>query len=181
MGGSGNDSLYGEAGYDYLYGQWGNDLLSGGDGDDDLYGGNNNDTVYGNGGNDWIYEDATNDSGQDVLAGGAGADTLQGGTESDTYLFTFNSDGQDVIYDAQGSYDTLRVNGVTVSGIGITRSGNDVYVYTRADASDGVLNEYVRVVNYYSGSAPAAGQIEYLDVSGTVLWFSSNVSTSWQF
>ncbi len=83
IGGSGNDSITGDAN---------NNILNGGDGDDILTGGSGNDTIDGGAGNDII----NGGDGNDVLMGGLGNDTIDGGT------------GDDVITGGMGS-DTLFV------------------------------------------------------------------------
>ncbi|BAG05871.1 beta strand repeat-containing protein [Microcystis aeruginosa] len=64
-GGSGNDTISGNAGGDYIYGENGNDVLNGGDGYDDLYGGNGNDTLQGTDGGTGEYDDLVGGSGND--------------------------------------------------------------------------------------------------------------------
>jgi Ca2+-binding RTX toxin-like protein len=65
-GGSGNDTLLGDAGTNDIQGRDGNDSIDGGGGDDVLLGENGDDTVIGGGG-------------EDLLGGGAGNDRLDGG------------------------------------------------------------------------------------------------------
>lgn len=179
----GDDTILGGDGDDALFGEDNNDYISGGNGNDVIYGGNNADTLLGGSGNDYIVGDYDpwGEIGQDVMYGGPGNDTLQGGGDNDFYGYTFNSDGQDHIYDSAGDYDTLRVNGLTLGQIGVTRYGDDVFVYARSDASDGVLDEYVRVYNYFSGSSYAEGKIEFLNVNGSNYTFDSYISNDWQF
>lgn len=184
LGWFGNDSLYGGNGSDTLYGEDNNDLLSGGEGNDYLLGGNNNDTLYGNAGNDILWGDDDDlYSGSDVLAGGAGDDTLFGGGESDFYIFTFYGDGKDYIYDSSGSYDELRINGVSnLSGLqffratafGSTNDNNDLVIRR---AGDTAMSEYIVVDDYWSGSAAGAGRIEYLNVNGSYYWFNDVTSS----
>lgn len=66
VGGSGNDTLTGNAAANILWGGIGNDLVRGGAGDDNLVG----------------------DDGDDMLVGGEGSDTLAGGTGIDTADYT---------------------------------------------------------------------------------------------
>jgi serralysin len=93
-GGTGNDTLRGAAGDDTLYGGDGSDTLDGGAGDDFIFGGTSaadlRDVIYGGDGNDRIDGGYGNDliygmNDNDTIAGGFGADTLQG------------QDGDDVI------------------------------------------------------------------------------------
>ncbi|WP_199237589.1 calcium-binding protein [Azospirillum sp. TSH64] len=178
-GWSGNDTIYGGTGDDLLYGNNENDLLVGEAGNDTLVGGNNNDTLYGGAGNDLIYGDGGDALGQDVLAGGAGSDTLYGGAYNDTYLFTFNADGQDYISDSSGEYDTLNIGGVTnISGLEFHRatyysSSNDSNDLVVQRVGDSAVSEFVYIDNYWSGTAPGAGRVEYLYVGGTTYWFNS--------
>lgn len=177
----GNDTVYGGDGDDTILGYDGNDLLAGEAGNDTIHGENNNDTIYGGAGNDLIYGDGFGGLGQDVLAGGAGIDTLYGGGDNDMYLFTFHADEIDFIYDSHGDYDHLNISGVTnVSQLGITHYGDDVYVYRRADAADGTINEYIQILNYYNGSSYGEGKIELLIVNGSTLNFHDYISDTWQ-
>ncbi|AWJ82346.1 hypothetical protein TSH58p_02115 (plasmid) [Azospirillum sp. TSH58] len=181
-GSFGNDSLYGGSGADTLYGNDNNDLLSGDIGDDFLYGGNNNDTLYGGAGNDTLFGDYGSDIGLDVLAGGAGNDVLYGGYDNDNYLYTCNSDGIDLISDSHGDYDRLRMNGPTAPNQleyyrASTFGGdsNDLLFFTKADAADGTISEYIIIDDFWNGSAAGAGRIEYLNLSGTDYWFNTVV------
>ena len=85
-GGSGNDTLYGGEGHDSLWGDVGNDYLDGGAGDDHLEGGDGNDTLWGGDGSDQLYGGIDDD----YLDGGSGDDFLNGG------------DGNDILWGADG-------------------------------------------------------------------------------
>jgi Ca2+-binding RTX toxin-like protein len=187
-GGFGNDTILGGNGNDILDGWDNNDRIDGGAGNDTIYGGNNADTITGGLGNDRIYgdDDAYGEVGKDVLSGGAGNDSLYGGADGDIYLFTFNSDGMDFVIDTKndGSYDTLRINGVTAlnqltikSASVIGHSSSNLLVYTDADKADGVLSEYVEVVNYFNGSGYGVGKIEWLDVNGSNFSFDTVINS----
>ncbi|HEY0706241.1 MAG TPA: calcium-binding protein, partial [Polyangia bacterium] len=67
-GGDGNDNLQGDADGDNLYGGDGADTLRGGGGNDNLYGGDGNDILEGDGGTDVYQCDGSNTNG-----GGAGS------------------------------------------------------------------------------------------------------------
>lgn len=184
LGNAGTDTIWGGTGDDEIRGGGENDLLSGQAGNDIVYGGYNNDTIFGDDGDDFLYGDnpTTGATGQDKLSGGAGNDILEGGPENDEYFFTFNHDGQDVIYDSQGSYDQLFVSGVSnLSGLEFKRGdyfgrdSNDLYVYTDEDAADGTMSEYITVDEFWSGSSAGTGRIEYLYVGGTQYWFNDVV------
>jgi serralysin len=70
IGGSGNDTLSGNAVANTLTGGDGADVLDGRAGNDSLFGGNGNDTLIGG-------------AGSDYMLGGTGADRFDGGTEYD--------------------------------------------------------------------------------------------------
>lgn len=117
-GGSGGDTLYGLAGDDYLYGSTGDDLLIGGGGADRLYGEAGVDRLFGEDGNDFLYGFGEHDelygqNGQDILDGGDGDDYLSGGADGDSlYGGAGNDDiygdsGEDYIYGGAGA-DSIR-------------------------------------------------------------------------
>jgi Ca2+-binding RTX toxin-like protein len=74
-GGDGSDNLVGYDGSDNLYGDDGNDTLEGGEKDDNLYGGGDNDNLYGGEGDDILL----GQDGDDYLDGGPGGDLMFGG------------------------------------------------------------------------------------------------------
>ena len=91
-GGSGDDTIIGNAvantlrgglGKDVMRGEGGKDYLSGGGGADELHGGSGNDSLYGGLGKDRLY----GDGGADRLIGQGGADILCGGTGADIFVF----------------------------------------------------------------------------------------------
>jgi serralysin len=99
-GGSGNDSirgnatdnaLNGNAGNDFLYGGSGTDTINGGAGNDWIEGGFNADTVNGGDGNDTFY--VRQGEFGDHTTGGAGIDTLDLSNYSSTYGSTVNLAG----------------------------------------------------------------------------------------
>ncbi|MBK4723433.1 hypothetical protein JJL56_31780 [Azospirillum sp. YIM DDC1] len=173
----GNDTIFGGNGNDFLDGWDNDDIIYGEAGNDTIYGGENADTINGGAGDDYIYGDYDIELGQDVLTGGAGNDTIEGGSDNDFYIFNFGTDGQDYYYDSQGSYDTVRVNGVTnISQLTITSaanyggSANNLVIH-----KDGTLAEYVQIHDFFSGGGYGAGYIEYLDVNGSVFWLSNYI------
>ena len=104
-GGTGNDRLFGRAGADTLLGAAGDDLLSGGGSNDVLDGGTGNDTLDGGGGDD-------------RLSLGTGADIADGGAGNDTYLVDAAAfDATDLIDDADGAADVLRLTGAAAANI----------------------------------------------------------------
>ncbi len=110
-GGSGNDTISGNAGIDHIYGENGNDVLNGGDDSDDLYGGDGNDVLNGGAGSDNILGGNGNDllngdAGDDYFTGDEGDnDTINGGAGSDSYAadYSYGSSGLTMTYDTAGS------------------------------------------------------------------------------
>jgi Ca2+-binding RTX toxin-like protein len=87
-GRGGDDIIDGAGGSDVLNGRVGDDVLTGGFGHDDLFGGGGNDDLHGDGGNDRVYGNAGNDTvngdlGEDSVFGGGGNDTVYGGNGDD--------------------------------------------------------------------------------------------------
>ena len=96
-GGDGNDRTEGLGGNDVLRGgegDVGSDNLDGGDGNDALDGGPSDDELIGSRGNDTL----DGDSGQDNIRGGAGSDLVQGGPGSDPSVA--GDAGDDRVYGA---------------------------------------------------------------------------------
>lgn len=121
-GGSGNDTLKGDAFYaakDRLDGRSGDDRLEGGGGDvtliggadnDQLVGGHGNDTLDGGSGNDFLFGDYGTSMHPDTYraltntaAQKGGYDTLRGGTGND---YLWGEGGNDTLY-GQGGNDQL--------------------------------------------------------------------------
>ena len=97
--GSGNDTIDGGAGISYLRGEDGNDLLIGGAAFDDINGNQGSDTGSGGLGNDWVVGGKDNDR----LAGDDGADLVYGNLGDDT---CDGGTGDDIVRGGQGN-DTL--------------------------------------------------------------------------
>ena len=85
IGGSGDDTIMGNAvgnvltgnlGNDVLYGMAGDDTLNGNGGDNSLMGGLGRDQLFGGDGDDWIYYDANDAWNTGGVNGGTGFDTL---------------------------------------------------------------------------------------------------------
>ena len=76
VGGSGDDSIYGDDLDNYLGGSDGNDLLAGRVGDDTLEGGFGSDTLEGGTGNDTALLSQSLDGDLDLIDGGDGTDTF---------------------------------------------------------------------------------------------------------
>ena len=79
-GGAGGDTIYGRGGNDSIAGGTGDDYLLGEAGNDTLYGGDGLDSLYGGDGDDYLQADAGASS---ILDGGTGADQIYGGTGDD--------------------------------------------------------------------------------------------------
>jgi len=101
VAGGGDDTIYGDAGFDWLYGGDGNDLIYAGDGATDVsLGDGGDDTIYGEAGFDYIYGYADNDylyggDDVDVIYGGTGTDFIYGGNDTD---WLFGGDDTDYLY-----------------------------------------------------------------------------------
>jgi serralysin len=122
IGGSGADTVIGNAwdnwihggnGTDHLTGKGGNDTLVGGAGDDTLDGGADADLLQGGTGQDVLRGGTGNDileggDGDDYLDGGAGDDVLDGGAGSNNW----------VMYDSVAAGVTLSLQAGTATGQG---------------------------------------------------------------
>ena len=126
-GGSGDDTITGNAlandlrgndGQDTIYGENGRDWLMGGAGNDLIYGGNDGDTIFGESGENSLFGEA----GEDDIRGGANDDYIDGGTGNDQVT---GSDGNDTIWGDDGN-DGL--------------SGNAGQDYLNGEAGDDVLD-----------------------------------------
>ena len=153
LGGTDNDALWGDDVQSYLPGQYhGNDFLDGEEGDDQLVGGGNDDNLFGGEGNDTLRgDDATANvsggfHGADWLEGGTGADTLYGDGGNDTLI---GGAGADYLNgDADESEVALQFHGndTLEGGDGndtlIGGGGNDVLIGgAGADAMSGGLGD----------------------------------------
>ncbi|MCL2635845.1 MAG: hypothetical protein FWD50_04345 [Betaproteobacteria bacterium] len=88
--------------------------------------------------------------------GGKGNDLLQGGAGNDTYLFS-KGDGQDIVYDSQGS-NAVRFLDVKSDEITLVRSGNDLKIlYGESDS--------VTIQSHFSGSSYQMANYEFADVT----------------
>ncbi len=98
--------------------------------------------------------------GHDTLNGGAGDDVLVGGEGNDTYVY-FRGDGQDVILDQADEWkDTLKFgDGISISDIVLSRSGNDMKIILREkDDSDALSEDVITVI----GWSESENRIEFL-------------------
>jgi len=98
-GGGGADSMAGEGGSDTLRGGTGNDRLWGNDGDDQIAGEANDDSIWGGSGNDRLW----GNEGADALDGQDGNDNIWGGSGNDRI---WGASGNDAI-DGQDDDDTI--------------------------------------------------------------------------
>lgn len=125
-GRDGDDTIGGRGRADRLAGEGGNDTLAGGRGNDRLFGGTGNDTLVGNAGGDRLVGGV----GDDTLTGGAGLDRLLGGAGADTFVFISGAH-RDVVLDFEDNHDTLRIDGFggisAVLEAGRTVHGNAVF------------------------------------------------------
>lgn len=112
-GGSGDDTITGNAGRNALFGNNGKDVLDGLAGKDKLAGGGGGDILKGGGGNDRLLGAA----GGDRLDGGGGRDSLTGGKGGDVFVFA-RGYGKDVVRYFQDDIDTIRLNDNLWGGAG---------------------------------------------------------------
>jgi serralysin len=103
MGGAGADTISETSGTSYLRGEDGDDSIVGGAGFDDINGNMGNDTCVSGGGDDWVVGGKDNDS----LAGSAGANLVYGNLGNDTCE---GGDGADIVRGGQGD-DSLAGGG----------------------------------------------------------------------
>ncbi|WP_309645569.1 M10 family metallopeptidase C-terminal domain-containing protein [Phenylobacterium sp.] len=92
--GAGNDTIQGGAGLDFIRGEEGDDLMYGGAAFDDIHGNMGSDTGYGGDGDDWVVGGKD----MDVLYGEAGADVIYGNMADDS---CYGGDGNDLIRGGQ--------------------------------------------------------------------------------
>ena len=124
FGGTGNDTLIGNAVGNWMLGRTGDDDLSGNGGGDILFGGGGRDILSGGDGNDTLNGHASHDTlnggdGEDNLRGGFGADLLIGGGGDndrmfgdegrDTFLFQAGF-GRDIVMDFEDDLDTIKLD-----------------------------------------------------------------------
>ncbi|NEO36602.1 MAG: matrixin family metalloprotease [Moorea sp. SIOASIH] len=150
QGGSGNDSLSGGSGNDFLSGGSGNDSLSGGTGSDRLYGGTGNDNLYGSSGNDILSGSSGNDtlsgsSGNDYLDGGTGSDRMYGGSGNDRYVV--DTIGDRVIEYANQGIDTVYTSITYQLGAHLEN-----LTLTGTSSLNGYGNDFNNVINGNSAS-----------------------------
>jgi hypothetical protein len=134
-GGSGNDTLVGDA----------SSTISGGAGDDGITGGSGNDTLSGGSGNDTF----TPNGGTDAMTGGAGNDTFTVAGNLSALDTIDGGDGTDTISLTNASLTTL--NGLSISDANTFNAGFDnVEKLTISDALDqGTFDiGYLDSVNY---------------------------------
>lgn len=105
FGGTGDDRLVGDGGSDYLRGEQGNDYMLGGAAFDDMHGNMGADTMYGGDGDDWVVGGQNNDwltgeIGADLVYANMGDDTAYGGMGDDIIRGGQNND---ILYGEAGA------------------------------------------------------------------------------
>ena len=135
-GGDGNDIIGGSAGNDTLSGGAGNDTLDGGTGNDTLTGGDGNDTLNAGGGNDSLSGDAGDDT---LVALSGGIVTLDGGAGTDTANIANQlSEVTSGVKNADGSYTFQTLIG-GVAGTDTLRNVELARVGTQNFTLDGLI------------------------------------------
>jgi serralysin len=157
------DSFYGGAGNDTLFGWSGNDFLSGDDGDDSVFGEDGDDSIRTGLGNDYASGGAGNDYIDDLPGGGN--DTLDGGTGNDT---VFGWEGNDSVIGGDGN-DSLAgesgndsMNGGTGSDTMSGGAGNDS-MNGGAGGNDIVSGNDGNDVLYWGPPSPLIGDVRVHD------------------
>ncbi len=141
FGGSGNDTLIGDAGRNRLSGGEGNDTIISLDGNDRLFGG----------------------QGTDTLTGGTGRDTMTGGTEADIFAFTSINDSgtsepsRDIITDFELGIDDI---GLSVIDANSTLAGNQAFAFIGNAAFSSVAGQL-------RFTSSAAGQFTLIEADTT--------------
>jgi serralysin len=142
IGGSGNDTLYGNDINNSLDGGSGNDLIYGNDGNDTLNGGAGNDILYGGAGNDLLDWDANSRSGADTMHGGPGDDQYVIDSLSDVVV-ELAGEGTDVIWAAQ-TYSIANVANVEnlflFGTLSVNATGNALANVLRGNDANNILN-----------------------------------------
>ena len=92
VGGSGDDTLFGNNAGNLLNGGLGNDLIVGGAGNDYIDAGDGNDIIYGRGGNNTLIGGA----GNDLFYGDTGKDNIDGGTGTNGVTYFYDTTGVSV-------------------------------------------------------------------------------------
>lgn len=148
-GGSGNDTLTGDANDNTLKGNGGDDVIDGGDGDDTIDGGNGDDT----------FNEGSASNGADSITRGAGVDTVNYGSRSNALIITMasgaddgeNGEGDDVKSDCDNltggaGNDTITGNALanTIDGGAgndtlTGGAGNDIFPQGSADDGSDVI------------------------------------------
>lgn len=145
-GGGGTDNIYGGLGADtidggpgasYLRGEEGNDSLVGGDSFDDINGNQGSDTESGGLGDDWVVGGKDNDR----LSGDAGADLVYGNLGDDT---CDGGSGDDIVRGGQGN-DTL--------------SGGDGNDFISGDRGDDTMTGGAGADNFHSSSGAGIDRV----------------------
>ena len=165
IGGTGNDTLSGNAANNVLTGGDGDDILNGLDGNDTLIGGEGMDSLFGGGGDDtFVYV-----GGRDVISAGGGIDTFDASQITTTVWLNLNNPSSQFKVNDGGWQTRGDVSGIEnfISG-----SAND---YFYGDAND---NTFV----YVGGRdvISAGGGIDTFDASQitTTVWLNLNNPSS---
>jgi Ca2+-binding RTX toxin-like protein len=119
-GGEGDDELAGDDFDNSEFGGDGNDLILGFGGNDDIDGGNGNDSINGG-------------EGDDSITGGTGADLLIGGEGADRFVFFFDSESIDTLYDAGDPNDIIDLRAIDGN---LAEDGHQALTYGQIELSE---------------------------------------------
>lgn len=173
-----SETIVALAGDDVVTARAGDDTIDAGDGADVVYGGDGNDTARGGSGDDVLLGEAGNDTllgeaGNDLLAGGAGTDALQGGEGDDTYLFQLG-DGQDTATDVLGVNGVVLGAGLTLDGIVLARTGNDLWVSAQSGSDRLTVKDWFAADSHFTTLTLGDGAV--LDRAGVEAALPSNLA-----
>ncbi|MCU7869288.1 MAG: hypothetical protein KZQ98_12250 [Candidatus Thiodiazotropha sp. (ex Lucinoma borealis)] len=126
--------------------------LSGGDQADLIQGYNGDDALLGNSGDDRLV----GGNGADSLTGGTGNDVLSGGRGDDIYVF-MAGDGEDLIDNLGGGFDTLQFEGIDFNQVasGLMKSGDDLIL----QVSGGT--DQITLLDFFQGGDHAVDQLTF--------------------
>lgn len=120
-------------------------------------------TLYGSSSADVLYGSAA----QEFISGEAGDDTLNGQGGDDSYVYGAG-DGNDTIFDSQGSDRLVFLAGITSNQVTLTRDASSVFASVNVD---GVVSQ-IRINNMFEGAGGSLseGAIEFIGFSTGEIW-----------
>ena len=163
-GGSGADTLDGDADTPVLEGNGGEDTLNASGQNSLLSGGEGSDVVNGA-------------AGSDLIAGGAGDDAIHTGAGANVIVFNAG-DGVDSVYSSAGAANTLSLGGgIGYDDVSLSKEGDDLVVGIGANDRVVLKGWYAGADDVLSlqfvGEATSASQVNSFDFAGIVTAFDA--------